>query len=224
MVYPVDAVLFDLDGTLLDTAKDLAHSLNLVLTANGSATLPYEQIRVKVSHGGSALIRLGFGLQAGDAGFQALLTQLLDTYTDNISNKTHPFSGIMELLAVIEARGLKWGVVTNKPSRFTIPLLQQQTLYERAASVVCGDSLRNRKPHPEPMYWACEQMGVPPQHCLVIGDAERDIEAGRNAGMRTAVALYGYIDADEDPYSWKADRYIHTPLEILPWIDSIIET
>ncbi len=155
----IRTVLFDLDGTLLDTAPDLADALNRVLEQNGRQSLPYENIRPVVSHGGIALIELGFGLAPGDPAFDGLRKQLLDTYRENISRKTRPFPGITHVLERLEERGINWGIVTNKPGWLTDPLLRDLGLYERAACVVSGDTLSERKPHPAPMLHACEQAG-----------------------------------------------------------------
>lgn len=214
----IKTVLFDLDGTLLDTAPDLAWCLNCVLTEYRLPNLTYEQIRPVVSHGGAALIQLGFGLQSGDTGYDERRQRLLDLYRDNLSRETRPFPGMDDLLQALEGRGLKWGVVTNKPGWLTDPLMRALDLYDRAAVVVSGDSLPQRKPHPAPILHACEQAGCVPHECLYVGDAERDIEAGRRAGVHTLAALFGYIAPDQDPLDWQADALVDSPGEILDWI------
>lgn len=215
----IRTVLFDLDGTLLDTAPDLADALNTVLEQQGCAPLPYSDIRPVVSHGGIALIALGFGLQPGDARFEELRAQLLKVYRENISIKTRPFPGMAEVLDQLEARDMNWGVVTNKPGWLTDPLLRDLELFDRAACIVSGDTLEQRKPHPAPMLHACEQAGSLPAQCVYVGDAQRDIEAGNNAGMHTLVALFGYIPAEDDAHAWQADAAINTPHELLDWLD-----
>jgi phosphoglycolate phosphatase len=215
----IRTVLFDLDGTLLDTAPDLADALNAVLTEQGRAPLPFEQIRPVVSHGGIALIQLGFGLDRSDPGFEPLRQRLLAIYRDNLAVKTRLFAGMEKLLDEIEQRGLNWGIVTNKPGWLTEPLLQTLGLRERASCVVSGDTLEQRKPHPAPMLHACELAGSHPHQCVYVGDAERDIEAGRNAGMYTLVALFGYIQPQDAPESWQASALIDQPAEILDWLD-----
>ena len=215
----IRTVLFDLDGTLLDTAPDLADALNTVLEEQGCAPLPYSDIRPVVSHGGIALIALGFGLQPGDARFDELRAQLLKVYRENISIKTRPFPGMVEVLDQLEARDMNWGVVTNKPGWLTDPLLRDLELFDRAACIVSGDTLEQRKPHPAPMLHACEQAGSLPAQCVYVGDAQRDIEAGNNAGMHTLVALFGYIPAEDDAHTWQADAAINTPRELLDWLD-----
>ena len=215
----IRTVLFDLDGTLLDTAPDLAQALNAVLAENNRATLPYEAIRPVVSHGGIALIELGFELEQSDPAFDPLRQRLLEIYRENISRLTRPFPGITELLEELEKRGLGWGVVTNKPGWLTDPLLKDLDLYDRAVAVVSGDTLDERKPHPAPMLYACELANSEPGQCVYIGDAQRDIEAGINAGMHTLVALFGYLQEQDDPRSWQADGMIETPMELLTWLD-----
>ena len=213
-------ILFDLDGTLLDTAPDLADALNSLLRENRCEPLPYEHIRPVVSHGGMALIKLGFNIDSSDAAFEPLRQRLLDIYRENISRHTQPFPGINELLENIEQRGLNWGIVTNKPGWLTEPLLKDLGLFDRAACVVSGDTLDERKPHPAPMLHACELANSRPEQCVYIGDAQRDIEAGNNAGMQTLVALFGYIQKDDDPYSWNASSLIKQPGDLLVWMDN----
>lgn len=213
-------ILFDLDGTLLDTAPDLADALNAVLAENQRSPLPFEDIRPVVSHGGVALIKLGFNMDSSDPAFAPLRQRLLDVYRENISRRTQPFPGISKLLDSIEQRGLNWGIVTNKPGWLTEPLLKDLGLFDRAACVVSGDTLEERKPHPAPMLHASELANSRPEHCVYIGDAQRDIEAGNNAGMQTLVALFGYIQKDDDPYSWNASSLIEQPGDLLVWLDN----
>lgn len=213
-------VLFDLDGTLADTAPDLAYALNTVLAEQGRAPLPFERIRPAVSHGSLALMALGFGLKPGDAGFDTLRQRLLDVYRGNVARATTLFPGMEDLLAALEARGMNWGVVTNKPAWLTEPLMEQLGLRRRAAAVVSGDTTDNRKPHPGPMLHACRQAGSSAAQCLYVGDARRDIEAGKNAGMKTLVALFGYIGDDEHPEAWGADAAVAHPMAIIEWIDA----
>lgn len=213
----IRTVLFDLDGTLADTAPDLAHTLNTLRVEEGHAPLAYDTIRPEVSHGAGALIRLGFG-DVTDAELERLRARFLSIYADNLVRKTRLFPGMHELLAEIKRRGLNWGIVTNKPAFLTEPLVAQLDLPWPPASIVSGDSTNNRKPHPEPMLLACGQAGSRPAQCLYVGDAERDIEAGRRAGMRTLVALFGYISQTEQPERWGADGLIRAPREVLDWL------
>lgn len=217
----IRTVLFDLDGTLLDTAPDLADALNTVLVEQHRPPLPYTAIRPVVSHGGIALIELGFRLERGDPAFEPLRQRLLAVYRANLSCKTRPFAGMEALLDALEARRLNWGVVTNKPAWLTEPLLQDLGLYERAACIVSGDTLQERKPHPAPMLLACRLAGSEPAQCVYIGDAQRDVEAGRNAGMHTLVALFGYLQAHDDPQAWQASGTVRTPAEVLDWLDRV---
>jgi phosphoglycolate phosphatase len=215
----IRTILFDLDGTLLDTAPDLADALNAVLTEQGRPSLPFERIRPVVSHGGIALVRLGFGLEPSDPGFEPLRRRLLAVYRDNLVVRTRLFAGMAQLLEDIEQRGLNWGVVTNKPGWLTEPLLQTLGLWQRAACVVSGDTLEQRKPHPAPMLYACKLAGSRPEQCVYVGDAERDIEAGRNAGMHTLVALFGYLQPGDDPGMWQASALVDSPAGVLNWLD-----
>ncbi|MGA7801095.1 MAG: phosphoglycolate phosphatase [Gammaproteobacteria bacterium] len=215
----IGAVLFDLDGTLLDTAPDLAYCLNELLVQSGRPPLPFEKIRPVVSHGGIGLIRLGFGLEPNHPSFAELRRRLLDLYRDNLARHTQLFPGMDSVLAGLEARGIKWGVVTNKPGWLTDPLLQALGLFERAASVISGDTLPQRKPDPAPVLLACTQTGCSASQCVYVGDAARDIEAGRRAGLHTLVALFGYIAECDDPASWGADELIQTPEALLRWLD-----
>jgi phosphoglycolate phosphatase len=212
-------ILFDLDGTLLDTAPDLADALNTVLVENRRSPLPFEDIRPAVSHGGIALIELGFGLDRSDPAFEPLRQRLLEVYRENVSRHTQPFPGITELLDSIERRGLNWGIVTNKPGWLTEPLLKDLDLFDRAACIVSGDTLDERKPHPAPMLHASELANSRPEYCVYIGDAQRDIEAGNNAGMQTLVALFGYLQEEDKPQTWNASSMIEQPEDLLAWLD-----
>ena len=211
-------VLFDLDGTLADTAPDLADALNAVLLNNGKDALPFEQIRPIVSHGGMALVSLGFGIEPEHPEFEPLRQQLLEIYAGGIANKTRLFPGMSELLDFIESAGMNWGVVTNKPAWLTDPLLDALQLSQRAVSIVSGDTLAERKPHPSPLLYACEQAGSQGFECVYVGDAERDIVAGHKAGMQTIVALFGYIGTEDRPDTWGADVLLESPQEIREWL------
>ncbi len=220
MASNIRTVLFDLDGTLADTAPDLAHALNELLREEGKNELPYETIRPEVSHGATALIKLGFGLASGDKEFDRLRQRFLVLYSENLSRHTRPFAGIESLLQTLQKKGINWGVVTNKPAFLTDPLVASLDLTPAPACVVSGDTTNNRKPHPEPMLHACAAAGSRPEQCLYVGDAERDIQAGKHAGMKTLVALFGYISEDETPDRWGADGMIRAPGEILDWLKS----
>lgn len=218
---PLRTVLFDLDGTLADTAPDLAYALNQVLAEQGREPLPFDSIRPVVSHGGIALTRLGFGLEPEHPDFPPLHQRLLAIYSDNIARHTRLFPGMEALLTSIEQRGMNWGVVTNKPARLTEPLLDALGLRQRAACIVSGDTCNNRKPHPEPILYGCHLAGSEAAQCIYIGDAQRDIEAGLRAGLRTVIALFGYIGENDHPEQWQADVLLNTPGEIEDWIAEI---
>lgn len=214
----IRAVLFDLDGTLIDTAPDLGHALNLQRTRHGLAPLADEVIRPQASHGARGLLGLGFGLHPDDARFPAMREEFLELYAANICRHSKPFPGILDLLDALETRGLKWGVVTNKPARFTEPLLSILDLAERAACIVSGDTCPQPKPHPAPMLAAAELCGAAPSQCLYLGDAERDIQAATAAAMPALVAAWGYLDADDAPHTWGAHAEIRHPLDTLAYL------
>ncbi len=211
-------VLFDLDGTLVDTAPDLAYALNQTLIRQGRPELPFPVIRPHVSHGGLALIRLGFGIEPDDPQFDTLRQEFLDIYLANLTRETRLFPGMDEVLSNLEAASIPWGIVTNKPSWLTDPLMQQLALTDRAVAIVSGDTTGNRKPHPEPILYACQKAAVDPAVSLYIGDAQRDIEAGNRAGATTLTALFGYLGETDTPEDWGADGTLLSPREILPWV------
>ncbi len=213
-MHKINTVLFDLDGTLIDTAPDMANALNILLAEEGCATLNFAAIRPCVSNGSAALVQLGFPDLKDAAVIERLKKRYLEIYENQLCVDSVLFPGMAQLLEHIESQQLNWGVVTNKPGWLTDPLMQQIGLAKRAACIISGDTTKNRKPHPEPMYLACKQSRSQPQNCIYIGDALRDIQAGNNAGMRTVVANYGYIDTSENIGEWGADFVIETPFEI----------
>jgi phosphoglycolate phosphatase len=214
----IKAVLFDLDGTLVDTAPDLGHALNLQRARHGLPPLADDVIRPQASHGARGLLGAGFDLHPDDPRFVPMREEFLQLYADNICRHSQPFPGILDLLAELEARGLKWGVVTNKPAAFTEPLMSILDLAERAACIVSGDTSPHSKPHPAPMLIAAELCGVAPAQCLYLGDAERDIEAARAAAMPSLVAAWGYLDAADEPHTWGAHAQISHPIETLDFL------
>jgi phosphoglycolate phosphatase len=214
----IQTILFDLDGTLADTAPDLAQALTTLLAEEGRAPLPFERIRPVVSQGSPGLLKLGFGITPQDSTFARLRERLLAIYAADLCRHTRLFPGMAELLARIKERGLNWGIVTNKPAFLTEPLVAQLPLPSAPACIVSGDTTANRKPHPEPILLACSRAGSLPHQCLYVGDDKRDNEAGRQAGMPTLVALFGYIGDNESPHTWGATGLVHTPMEILDWL------
>jgi phosphoglycolate phosphatase len=216
---PVRAVLFDLDGTLADTAPDLGAALNHVRRAAGLGALPLGTIRPWVSQGGRGLIGGGFGLLHDDPALPNLLDALLARYAAAVCVHTRLFPGMDGVLDELEIRGLAWGIVTNKPSRFTLPLLEGLGLAGRIGSVVCGDTLAARKPDPAPVLLACTQLGVAPGCCVMVGDDRRDIAAARAAGARSLAVTYGYGTQGDPPENWSADGLLHTPAGLLHWLD-----
>jgi 2-phosphoglycolate phosphatase len=215
---PYRTILFDLDGTLVDTAPDLAHALNLLRSRRGLPALADSLTRPQASHGTQGLLRVGFGVTRGQAAFAPLREEFLTVYAANLTSRSPLFPGVAEMLAGLEARGLKWGVVTNKPARYTEPLLDHLGLLARAVCVVSGDTCAQPKPHPAPMLHACELADSDPGDCLYVGDAERDVVAARAVGMPTLVALYGYLGADDHPQEWGAHGFIEAPLALLDWL------
>lgn len=213
-----DCVLFDLDGTFADTAQDLHHALNLQLERHGRQPVSFQQLRPSVSHGSRAMLQVGFGIDPEHPDFAALQTEFLDLYLKNIALQTQPFEGMLELLDALEAMQIRWGIVTNKPARLTDPLMQKLGLQRRASTVISGDTTPYAKPHPEPILQACRESDASPEHTLYIGDAQRDIEAGRNAGTRTLVAMFGYLAESDRPETWQADGQIDHPAQILDWL------
>ncbi len=214
----IRTILFDLDGTLADTAPDLAHALNTLLAEEQRAPLPLGLIRPVVSHGSPGLLKLGFGLGPQDPAYARLRERLLAIYAAHLCEHTRLFPGMPELLRALAQRGLNWGIVTNKPAFLTEPLVAQLPLPSAPACIVSGDTTTNRKPHPEPMLLACARAGSQPAECLYVGDAARDIAAGREAGMTTLVALFGYIGENDHPHTWGATGMVTDPLEVLDWL------
>jgi len=208
-------ILFDLDGTLVDTAHDLGYALNLQREKHGLPALTHETIRPYASHGSKGLLLVGFGLSTDDPTFADMRDEYLALYDAVLVRKPVLFEGVQDLLNRLDERLIPWGVVTNKPRRFTQPLLENIGLLDRAKSVVCADDVARPKPYPDSLYLACQQAGISPELCWYVGDAQRDIEAGRAAGMRTVVAMYGYLGDEDEPQTWGADSAIDKPTDLL---------
>ena len=214
----ISCVLFDLDGTLVDTAPDMANALNRTLVNHGRQPLAFETIRPSVSLGGVALVKLAFELDEADPELERLREEFLAIYRDNLSRESCLFPGMERVLAGLEEISASWGIVTNKPAWLTDPLMQDLQLDARTCCIVSGDTLEQRKPHPAPLLHACELLQCNPGETVYVGDARRDIEAGASAGMTTLVAAYGYIDKADNPDDWGADGLVDSPEEILSWV------
>ncbi len=214
----ISTVLFDLDGTLIDTAPDMAAALEILCDEEQHPRLPYDEVRPVVSNGSVALVTLAFGETLEAEILERLKTRYLEIYQNHLAVHSRLFDEMDELLQQLEKNHIQWGVVTNKPGWLTEPLMQALQLDQRAACIVSSDSTKNRKPHPEPMLYACKLTGAQPEQCVYVGDARRDIEAGQNAGMKTIVAEYGYIDNGEDTKDWQADYSIQSPSQLLNYL------
>jgi N-acetyl-D-muramate 6-phosphate phosphatase len=211
----ISTVLFDLDGTLIDTAPDMAGALDILCDEEKQTRLPFNEVRPVVSDGSVALVKLAFGEDLETATLDRLKIRYLEIYQDNLAVHSQLFDEMSHLLKELEGKNIKWGVVTNKPGWLTEPLMEALDLHLRAACIVSSDSTEKRKPHPEPMYYACKLANSLPEECVYIGDARRDIEAGHNAGMKTIVAEYGYIGNNENTIDWQADYSIQSPSQLL---------
>jgi phosphoglycolate phosphatase len=215
------AVLFDLDGTLVDTAPDLARALNRLLTENDLPKLPYAIARNVASHGALGLIRAGFGELESESRREALRRRFIELYAEKLCVDSRLFIALSEISAA--AGEVPWGVVTNKPEGLTATLLERLGVDTAASCVVGGDRLPQRKPHPAPLLLAATELGVPAERCVYIGDAARDIEAGKAAGMATVTAAYGYIRPGEDLAAWQADAIALYPQRLFPVVNALAE-
>jgi 2-phosphoglycolate phosphatase len=210
----IAAVFFDLDGTLADTAPDLGNALNRLRGEHGLPPLPLAVLRPHTSSGVRGMLRAGFGIAPGDAGYEALRDHYLDLYEAALCEETQLFPGIAQVLEGLEARGIAWGVVTNKTTRFARPLMQRMGLLKRMSCLVCGDTTAAAKPSPLPLRHAAMLTGVAAADCLYVGDDRRDVEAGRAAGMRTIAVRWGYLGIDEPIEAWGADLLLDSPAEL----------
>ncbi|MEQ1742518.1 MAG: phosphoglycolate phosphatase [Candidatus Nitrotoga sp.] len=212
------AVLLDLDGTFADTAPDLGAALNHLLNLHGRPPMPLETIRPQASHGSPGLLKLGFNIEPDAPNFADLRDAFLNYYASHICVHTTLFPGMAELIETLEQRGLPWGIVTNKPHRFTLPLMQALGYAQRAACLISGDTCARAKPFPDPLLKASEMLKIAPQLCLYLGDDERDAEAAQAAGMRFIIARYGYICSPEESSSWPAQGGINLPSQLLQYL------
>ncbi len=214
--FGVRAVLFDLDGTLADTAPDLGGALNRLRERRGLPALPISQLRPVASAGARGMLGAGLGMAPGDDDYESARVEFLSEYEAALDRDTRLFDGVAECLALLAQRGLRWGVVTNKATRFTVPVVAGLGLDRSAAVVISGDTTPHAKPHPAPLLEACARLGIAPHEAVYVGDDLRDMEAARAAGMPAIAAAYGYLGATPDLDAWRADAVIATPLDLLP--------
>ena len=212
------AVLFDLDGTLVDSAPDLAGATNEMLAARGLSELPVEQLRPMAGAGARGMMGLAFRVTPQDPRFEALKAEFFDRYEARLLRETRPFDGIAALLDGLTTAGLGWGIVTNKSERFALPLTAGLGLAGQAVAVIGGDTTPHIKPHPAPLLEAARRAGVAPEHCVYVGDDARDIVAGRAAGMQTVAAAWGYLGQGEPIEAWGADLIVDTPQQLLAFV------
>jgi phosphoglycolate phosphatase len=211
----IQAVLFDLDGTLIDSAPDLGAAADKMRTDRGMPSLPLSHYRHMAGAGARGMLSLAFDMTAEHPEYDAYKEEFFANYESCMTDRTHAFDGVHELINALVQRRMPWGVVTNKSQRFTHPLTQAMTLFASAGAVVCGDTTPHAKPHPEPLFEAARRMVVDPARCVYVGDDERDIVAGHAAGMRTVAATYGYLGSKSDVKSWKAHMEIDFPTHLL---------
>lgn len=214
---PLAGMFFDLDGTLVDSAPDLHDALTALCRERDIKAPSYETVRAVTSRGARAIVSTAFGDQ-GENVVDAVMPRFLELYVDTGTARTHPFPGIESLLSKLEARGIPWGVITNKAGFLTAPLLERLGYAARVAAVVAGDTLPVRKPHPDPVLLACKQAKVEPARCVFVGDDPRDVQAGQGAGLKTIVAGWGYLDPD-DARGWGAEAYAEDATQIADWLD-----
>ena len=208
------AILFDLDGTILDTAPDLGNALNHVLALHGKAPCTPQNYRAMASHGAAKMLEIGFGNAINQYDFELLKTEFVDYYSDNIEAETRYFEDMQACLKCFNTLGVAWGIVTNKPTALTTKLLNFFPLLKHCPVVVCGDTLTVAKPHPEPLLLAANRLQIPPGNIWYVGDAQRDMQAAKAANMTAVLAAYGYIDQDDDVENWQADATVRSPLEL----------
>lgn len=216
----VRAVLFDLDGTLIDSAPDLGAAADRLRTDRGLESLPLHAYRPLAGTGARGMLSVAFGITPEHPDFPGLREEFFSNYERCIHERTEVFAGVPELVATLTQQSMKWGVVTNKMTRFTSLIAQRVALFGDAGAIVSGDSTPYSKPHPAPLFTAAEQLGLEPHECIYVGDDERDIQAGRAAGMGTVAAMYGYLGTGAMPADWGADAMIYSPLDLLKLLKS----
>jgi phosphoglycolate phosphatase len=215
----VQAVLFDLDGTLVDSAPDLAGAINDLRLVRGLDALPYAQLRPMVGSGARGMVGVAFGLAPGNDGFEALKDAFLARYEQRLLQETAVFAAMHEVLQRLETNLLPWGIVTNKALRFAEPLVRGLNLHHRSVVLIGGDSTPFTKPHPEPLLEAARRIGISPSNCVYVGDDLRDVRAGKAAGMATLAAAWGYLGQDDEVDRWGADAVVAQPEDLLQWLD-----
>lgn len=211
----IDAVLFDLDGTLIDSAPDLGAAVDKMRTDRGLPSFPLSRYRPMAGAGARGMLGIAFGVEPGSDDFAELREEFFANYESCLTERTYAFEGVQELIASLDNNGFLWGVVTNKSERFTLPLTAAMPLFKSAGAVVSGDTTPHSKPHPAPLLEAARRLGVAADRCLYVGDDLRDIVAGQAAHMPTVAAAYGYLGAAAETTSWKADATIVSPVELL---------
>ena len=216
----VRAILFDLDGTLIDSAPDLGAAADRLRTDRGLESLPLHAYRPLAGTGARGMLSVAFGITPEHPDFPGLREEFFSNYERCIHERTEVFAGVPELVATLTQQSMKWGVVTNKMTRFTSLIAQRVALFGAAGAIVSGDSTPYSKPHPAPLFAAAQQLGLEPHECIYVGDDERDIQAGRAAGMGTVAAMYGYLGTGAMPADWGADAMIYSPLDLLKLLKS----
>lgn len=214
------AVLFDLDGTLIDSAPDLGAAADQMRVARGLPSLPLETYRSMAGAGARGMLGVAFGLSVDDPAYESMREEFFGNYARCMTQRTVAFEGVPEMIRQIEEKPMRWGVVTNKSSRFTDPLTRAMPLFTHALTIVSGDTTPYSKPHPEPLLEAARRLGVAPTRCLYVGDDERDVVAGLAAGMKTVAATYGYLGNQTEIQAWGAHAEINSPLSLLQLLGS----
>lgn len=213
------AILFDLDGTLIDSAPDLGAAADKMRVDRGLPSLNLAVYRPMAGAGARGMLGIAFGITPTDSSYDDMREEFFSNYESCMTERTFVFDGVSDLIREIERRQIQWGVVTNKSARFTNPLVRTMPLFANAGAVISGDTTPHAKPHPAPLLEAAKRLGLQAHQCIYVGDDERDIVAGKAAGMPTVAASYGYLGAHTDTAAWKADTEIKSPLELLHWID-----
>lgn len=215
----VRAVLFDLDGTLIDSAPDLGAAADRMRFDRGLPPLSLENYRPLAGAGARGMLQVALDASPDSADYEQLREEFYVCYEACLTHRTQAFRGVVEMLDALTSSGFGWGVVTNKAERFTLPLTRSMPFFRSAGTIICGDTTAHSKPHPEPLLEAARRMALSPEQCIYVGDDERDISAGRRAGMRTVAARYGYLGPDADVARWQADAEISSPLQVLKLLD-----